>query len=104
MACLCGDAHQNAVMTYDAFIYVLLRTAADSDGTFRAAFLDDPKGKLAAANHEFSAEHLGRERITLPSNEEAQALLADYLPDYDGTKMARLKVRFNWTMPFKESS
>jgi hypothetical protein len=100
VACLCGDAHDGAVMSYDAFIYVLLRTAADCDGSFRTAFLANPGGTLAAVNHGFRSENLGNEEITLPERGEAQDLLANFLPDYDGTKMARMKVRFNWTMPF----
>jgi hypothetical protein len=90
-------------MSYDAFIYVLLRTAADSEELFRTAFYADPVGTLDAANHEFMLDNLDGETLTLPSKDDAQALLADYLPDYDGTKMARMRVRYNWTLPFTGS-
>jgi len=98
MACLCGDTHEDAVMSYDAFVYVLLRTAADYDGSFRTAFQKDPEGVLALANHGFARRHLGNETLTLPSQEDAQALLTNYLPDYDGTKTAVHHVRFDWDM------
>ena len=101
MACLCGDTQDGAVMSYDAFIYVLLRTAADDDESFRGAFYDDPAGTMNAANHELVIKNLRGETLTLPSQADARALLADYLPDYDGTKMARMNVRFNWTLPFE---
>jgi hypothetical protein len=91
-------------MNYDAFIYVLLRTAADNDGSFRTAFLADPAGVLGNAHHEFRSSYLGDEDLTLPTQAEARALLADYLPDYDGTKGARMNVRFNWTWPQNGSS
>lgn len=99
MACLNGDDHDNSVMSYDAFIYVLLRTAADYDASFRTAFHQDPEATLASANHGFNRSNLGGDTLTLPTREEAQNLLNDYLPDYEGTKMAKMKVRFNWTLP-----
>jgi len=99
MACLCGDSHEDSVLSYDAFVYLLLRTASDNDDSFRTAFYADPESTLGRAGHAFRSQHLGSETLTLPSREDAQTLLADYLPDYDGTKLARMKVRFNWTLP-----
>lgn len=98
MACLCGDTHEDAVMSYDTFIYVLLRTAADNDGSFRTAFQANPESTLALANHEIALENLGSETLTLPSQEDAQALLANYLPDYDGTRTSPMNIRFNWSI------
>ena len=71
MACLCGVTQNGAVMSYDAFVYVLLRTAADSDGSFRTEFLADPGRSLSAAGHDFNLANLGSETLSLPSRDEA---------------------------------
>ena len=92
MACLIHPNLDDAVMTYDAFMYVLMRTAADDDeGTFRTAFENDPGGTLAKANHAFNYD-LQDPEMTLPSREDAQAMLRDYLHDYDGSRMSVRKI------------
>ena len=92
MGCLIHPDLDDAVMTYDAFMYVLLRTAADDDdGTFRNAFESDPGETLAQANHAFNSD-LQDPNMQLPSRADAQAMLRDYLHDYDGSRAAVRRV------------
>ena len=97
MSCLCGIIEDGAVMEYHAFIYVLLRTAADDDDdTFRNAFHDDPVGTLSAVGHSFSTTNLGGQSLTLPTKADAQSMLENFLPDYDGPRGEPMNVDFNW--------
>lgn len=105
MACLFDENTDDAVMTYDAFIYTLLRTAADEDGSFREAFHADPEACLAQANHRINLSNLpGDKELKLPSMEDAQTILKDYLTDYDGQRLALVKVVYNIAQPFPGGS
>ena len=85
--CLFGITLDDAVMSYDAFVYLLLRIATDDDcDSFRRAFDADYEAILKAAGHEINLEVLGDERIEMPSKEDAQKLLRTYLIDYDGAR------------------
>ena len=101
MACLFGSRHNGALMNHDAFIYVLLRLAAEDEtgGTFRTAFEADPVGTLAAANHVIDLAPLHGAILTLPTKAHAAELLAAFLPDYDDTVMSGQGTVHDWVLP-----
>lgn len=79
---------EEPVMTYSAFMHILQKVAAE-DTEFRTSFEADPEGTMHAANHEFV---LGRydysSSIQLPTAAEAQAILQEYLADYESDQKA----------------
>ncbi len=95
MSCLIDYDLDDAVMSYDAFLYVLRKTAADDDaGTFRTAFESDPEGTLAAASYSINAANLDP-AMRLPSRDDAQSMLDQYQLDHDGAQASLRKVPRN---------
>ena len=83
--CIFGLTLDKAVMSYDAFIYLLLRLATDDDAdSFRCALETNPTEVLEKAGHEINVANLGVGGLVMPSKEETRMFLRDYLLDYDG--------------------
>lgn len=76
------------VMTYSAFMYILQKVAAE-DTDFRTSFEADPEGTMQAANHDFALSRYDySSSIQLPTSVEAQAILQEYLADYEADQKA----------------
>ena len=76
------------VMTYDGFIHILQKVAADDD-SFRADFEADPVKTMEAAGHEISLDRYDYSpTMQLPTAAEAQNILQGYLTDYEGDRKA----------------
>ncbi len=79
---------EGSVMTYDGFMHILQKVAADDDA-FRRDFEADPEGTMSAAGHELDlGKYHYSSAISLPTAAQAQGLLRGYLTDYEGDRKA----------------
>ncbi len=76
------------VMTYDGFMHILQRVAADDD-TFRSDFEADPVRTMDAAGHELDLDRYDYSTgIQLPTAADARNILQGYLTDIEGDRLA----------------
>lgn len=86
---MAADAEDDGpVMTYDGFMHILQKVAAD-DESFRTEFEADPAATMEAAGYEIDLSRYDYSAtIQLPTAAAAQNILQDYLTDIAGDRLA----------------